>query len=82
MQQRVILQGRDWLGVCADGAVKEHDMDYDDEEEDEDGCEEKRRAGLKGGFIKGQWTREEDEKVFYSSLCGVSFFPTVSNACE
>ncbi|EKX32507.1 hypothetical protein GUITHDRAFT_98601 [Guillardia theta CCMP2712] len=22
-----------------------------------------RKADLKGGFIKGQWTREEDEKV-------------------
>ncbi|MGB1592417.1 MAG: Myb-like DNA-binding domain-containing protein, partial [Promethearchaeia archaeon] len=55
------------------GKRKETDEDDDeDEDEDEDGDEdgdeeegddEKRRAELKGGFIKGQWTRDEDEKV-------------------
>jgi len=35
----------------------------DEGEEDED--DETRRADLKGGFIKGQWTRDEDEKVTF-----------------
>ena len=44
-------------------------MDEDEDEDEEDA--ERRRADLKGGFIKGQWTREEDDKVpsfFCSSL--------------
>ena len=43
-------------------------MDEDEDEDEEDA--EKHRADLKGGFIKGQWTREEDDKVpfFFSSL--------------
>ena len=45
---------------------KQECMD-EDEDEDEDDAE-KRRADLKGGFIKGQWTREEDDKVPSLSL--------------
>ena len=57
----------------------EDDDDDDDDDDDVDendverhlvrglavvGCREgDRGADLKGGFIKGQWTREEDEKV-------------------
>ena len=55
----------------------EDDDDDDDDDVDENdverhlvrglavvGCREgDRGADLKGGFIKGQWTREEDEKV-------------------
>ena len=47
--------------VCADVAVKNEDMDEGEEDEDD----ETRRADLKGGFIKGQWTRDEDEKVTF-----------------
>ncbi len=36
-------------------------MDEDEDVFDEDPG--KRRAVLKLGFIKGQWTREEDDKV-------------------
>jgi len=41
--------------------VKNEDMDEGEEDEDD----ETRRADLKGGFIKGQWTRDEDEKVTF-----------------
>ena len=44
-------------------------MDEDEDEDEEDA--ERRRADLKGGFIKGRWTREEDDEVpslFCSSL--------------
>ncbi len=40
------------------------------------GCREgDRGADLKGGFIKGQWTREEDEKV--RSLCACEWWEIV-----
>ena len=47
-------------------------MDEDEDEDEEDA--ERRRADLKGGFIKGRWTREEDDKV-------PSFFLFVSEMC-
>ena len=49
------------------GALKNEQMDEDEEDED-DGDDEKRRADLKCRFIKGKWTREEDEKVNFPSF--------------
>jgi len=42
-------------------ASDKYQDDAENLERDKDGME--RKADLKGGFIKGQWTREEDEKV-------------------
>ena len=56
-------------GTCAGTEGKDERMDEDEDEDEEDA--ERRRADLKGGFIKGQWTREEDDQVpsfFCSSL--------------
>jgi hypothetical protein len=50
-------------GTCAGTEEKEERMDEDEDEDEEDA--ERRRADLKGGFIKGQWTREEDDKVLF-----------------
>ena len=47
-----------------DDVGKNEDMDEDEDEDEENWCQDKRRSALKGGFIKGQWTREEDEKVY------------------
>ena len=49
------------LQAAVPAAAKEEEGDEDGDEEE--GDDEKRRAELKGGFIKGQWTRDEDEKV-------------------
>ena len=63
------------------GEVKEEEEDFDEDDEEEEGSEEKRRADLKGGFIKGQWTREEDEKVIaYVEKFGVNVSFDMQNA--
>ncbi|KAJ1488972.1 Homeodomain-like protein [Baffinella frigidus] len=47
-------------GVCTNGAGGGDGGDSDGEGGDDDNS---RKAELKGGFIKGQWTKDEDEKV-------------------
>ena len=61
--QGVALMEALQAAVPAAAKEEEGDEDGDEDGDEEEGDDEKRRAELKGGFIKGQWTRDEDEKV-------------------
>mmetsp|Transcript_22340 Transcript_22340/g.52851 ORF Transcript_22340/g.52851 Transcript_22340/m.52851 type:complete len:525 (-) Transcript_22340:48-1622(-) len=53
------------------GAEEESSMSADAEDDGQNEGSLKRKAELKGGFIKGQWTKEEDELVIkYVSMHG------------